>query len=197
MGIPKRYLAGLSKKNKTRRIKEIQKYGALSWKDPKAYVGFKTDKGVKTKKSSYTKRWNKLFPQSKSISERAKATGIPKNLLQESYNRGLAAWRTGHRPAATQQQWGYARVSSLALCGKTYYTADADLVRKAKSQSRKAKKWFSRCVNGGYKTTARNKKYLNLYKKGKSIGFTMKSSLKAKGLLARSNGSYKVSNKYQ
>ena len=113
--IPLRYLTGLSKNKKTRRIKEIHKFGSLNAKDPKAYVGFKTDKGVKTKKSSYTKNWNKLFPESKSIQERAKATGVPKSILQQSYNRGLAAWRTGHRPGATQQQWGYARVSSFLL----------------------------------------------------------------------------------
>ena len=144
MAIPKRYLSGLSKKNKTRRIKEIKKYGALNTKDPKAYVGFKTDKGVKTRKSSYTQSWNKLFPHAKSIEERAKATGIPKDLLQQSYNRGLAAWRTGHLPGATQQQWGYARISSFALCGKTHYGPDADLVKKAR-QTKKGKRWFTRC----------------------------------------------------
>lgn len=47
-----------------------------------------------------------------------------------------------------------------------------------------------------YIPTARNKKYLALWKKGKSIGFTMTSSLKAKGLIPRANGTYKVSNKY-
>lgn len=144
MAIPKRYLAGLSKKNKTRRIKEIKKYGALNTKDPKAYVGFATNKGVQTRKSSYTQSWNKLFPEAKSIAERSKATGIPKDLLQQSYNRGLAAWRTGHRPGATQQQWGYARISSFALCGKTHYGPDADLVKKAR-QTKKGKRWFTRC----------------------------------------------------
>ena len=141
---PKRYYKGLSKKNKTLRAKEIKKFGSMSWKNPKAYVGFTTDKGVKTKSSSYTQSWNKMFPKAKSIAERAKATGIPTNVLQQSYNRGLAAWRTGHRPGATPQQWGYARMSSLALCGKTHYTTDADLVRKARA-TKKGKKWFTRC----------------------------------------------------
>jgi hypothetical protein len=48
-----------------------------------------------------------------------------------------------------------------------------------------------------YKATRRNKKYLRRYKQGKSIGFTMRSSLKAKGLIPRANGTYKVSNKYK
>jgi hypothetical protein len=52
-------------------------------------------------------------------------------------------------------------------------------------------------LKGGYKPTKRNLFYLNKWKKGKSIGFTMKSSLKAKGLIPRSNGTYKVSNKYK
>ena len=72
-------------------------------------------------------------------------TGVPLKFIQESYNRGMAAWRTGHRPGATQQQWGYARVSSMLLCGKTYYTADADVVKRAKEESSEARKWFKRC----------------------------------------------------
>ena len=52
---PKKYYKGLSQRAKTQRKKEIRKYGALSWKNPKAYVGFKTDKYGKTiRKSSYT-----------------------------------------------------------------------------------------------------------------------------------------------
>lgn len=47
-----------------------------------------------------------------------------------------------------------------------------------------------------YKATRRNRKYLRLYKQGKSIGFTMRASLKAKGLIPRANGTYRVSNKY-
>ena len=52
-------------------------------------------------------------------------------------------------------------------------------------------------MRGGYKATARDKKYLRLWKEGKSIGFTMKASLKAKGLIPRANGSYRVSEKYR
>ena len=44
---------------------------------------------------------------------------------------------------------------------------------------------------GGYKATARNRKYLRKYRQGKSIGFTMKASLKAKGLLPRTSRTMK------
>ena len=55
-------------------------------------------------------------------------------------------------------------------------------------------KWFGK---GGYRATARDKKYLARLRAGKSIGFTMRASLKAKGLLPRANGSKRVSEKYR
>ena len=142
---PRKYYRGLTRKKALEREKEIKKYGSLKTTDPKAYVGFKTDVGVKTKPSSYTKQWNELFPEAKSLEERAKVTGVPKKFLQESFDRGMAAWRTGHRPGATQQQWGYARVSSFLLCGKTHYSTDSDLARAAIASSAAARRWFSRC----------------------------------------------------
>ena len=54
--------------------------------------------------------------------------------------------------------------------------------------------WF---VKGGYRATVRDKKYLARLRAGKSIGFTMRASLKAKGLLPRANGSKRVSQKYR
>ena len=142
---PRKYFSGLTEKKKLARKKEIKKFGSMSWKNPKAYVGFKTNKGVKTKKSSYTVEWKKLFPEATSLEQKAKVSGVPLKYIKESYNRGLAAWRTGHRPGATAQQWGYARVHSFLLCGKTYYTTDSDLVEKAKKESKSAKQWWSRC----------------------------------------------------
>ena len=52
-------------------------------------------------------------------------------------------------------------------------------------------------VTGGYRATKKDKKYLARWKKGKSIGFTMRSSLKAKGLIPRANGTKRVSRKYR
>lgn len=99
----------------------------MSWKNPKAYTRFASDKGVKTRKSSYSSRFHSKYPGVKSIAEIAKATGISKKTLDTVYNRGMAAWRTGHRPGATPQAWGMARVHSFVLRGKTWRTADKDL----------------------------------------------------------------------
>jgi len=55
-------------------------------------------------------------------------------------------------------------------------------------------------MRGGYKATRKNKNALKRWKAGKSIGFTMRSSLKAKGLIPRTSkknrGKYIVSKKY-
>jgi len=62
-----------------------------------------------------------------SISAKAKRTGISVGTLRKVYNRGVAAWNSGHRPGTTPQQWGHARVNSYINKGKTYHTADKDL----------------------------------------------------------------------
>jgi Family of unknown function (DUF5824) len=127
---PKKYFTGLTKTQNLQRKRSATRRTKMSSKDPKAYVPFKSDKGVKTRKSSYTERFHRKYPGATSLPEIAKATGISKGILQEVYDRGMAAWRTGHRPGASQQAWGMARVHSFALKGKTYRTADADLARK-------------------------------------------------------------------
>lgn len=144
--LPHKYYRGLTRKQALERKAEIKKFGKLHWRDPKAYVGFKTDKYRKTKrKSSYTAQWDALFPDAKSLEERSKVTGVPVKFLKTVYNRGMAAWRTGHRPGMSEQAWSYPRVSSYLLCGKTHYSTDSDQVRAAKKESAKARKWFKRC----------------------------------------------------
>jgi hypothetical protein len=143
---PFKYYRGLTKKQALARKAEIKKFGSLHWKDPKAYVGFKTDTYAKTKrKSSYTAQWDAEFPGVKSLEERSKVTGVPVKYLKTVYNRGMAAWRTGHRPGMSEQAWSYPRVSSYLLCGKTHYGPDSNQVRLAKKESASARKWFKRC----------------------------------------------------
>ena len=141
---PLKYFRGLSSRKKTQRKREISRFGKMSFKNPRAYMGFSTDKGVKTRRSNYTAKFKKLAPNAKSLTQKAKATGVPVKYLRKSYNRGMAAWRTGHRPGATQQQWGYARVNSLLVCGQTYHTADSDLVKEAKQTSKTARNWWKK-----------------------------------------------------
>lgn len=143
MYLPKRYFSSLSQTKRRLRKRELTKRAKLSWKDAKAYRPFKTDIGVKTRKSKYVLDWKRRFPNVKSIEGASKVTGVPASLIRKSYNRGVAAWRTGHRPGATKEQWGIARYRSMLLCGKTHYTTDSDLVQKAKKTS-KARNWFNK-----------------------------------------------------
>jgi hypothetical protein len=143
---PLKYYRGLTRKQALERKREIKKFGALHWTDPKAYVGFKTDTYRKTKrKSSYTAEWDRLFPEAKSLEERSEVTGVPVKYLKKVFKRSQSAWRTGHRVGESTFSWSYPRVSSVLLCGKAHYTADSDLVRKAKKESASARKWFKRC----------------------------------------------------
>jgi hypothetical protein len=54
---------------------------------------------------------------------------------------------------------------------------------------------------GGYRATKKNRALLRKLKRGESIGFTARASLKAKGLIPRTSkaqrGKYIVSKKYQ
>jgi hypothetical protein len=127
---PVKYYRGLTRRQNLQRKRSATRRTKMSWKDPKAYVPFKSDKGVKTRRSSYTSRFHKKYPDAKSLSEIAKATGVSKSILQKVYDRGMAAWRTGHRPGASPEAWGMARVHSFVLHGKTWRTADKDLAEK-------------------------------------------------------------------
>lgn len=72
-----------------------------------------------------------LFENSdKALKNKASETGISYDILKKVYERGVAAWRTGHRPGTTPEQWGLARVNSFATGGKTRTTADSDLWAK-------------------------------------------------------------------
>jgi hypothetical protein len=87
---------------------------------------------------------------------------------------------------AQQGIFGSRVVSSLAALN-----AENNQVKKL------AKKFSEVKLRGGYRATRRDKKYLKRYKQGKSIGFTMRASLKAKGLIPRANGTRRVSKKYK
>ena len=69
------------------------------------------------------------------LQKKADKTGIPYGILKQVFNRGVAAWRTGHRPGTNPTQWGYARVNSFATKSKgTWGGADKDLAAKVRAK---------------------------------------------------------------
>lgn len=133
---PERYYTGLSKEEKEKRSKEFEQGKKTDSSDPEAYPDVHAgDEGAETKESKYTKKYREMFGAKKkkapayrkALQNKSKDSGISYGTLKKVYNRGLAAWRTGHRPGATQHQWAMARVNSYITKGKTYHTADKDL----------------------------------------------------------------------
>lgn len=140
--VQKKYTSGLSESIAAKRKAEIRK--RIKGKDSnKPLPG---DAKAETKPSKYTKRASSIRAEialltpkmeGKSQQERflnaaSRATSIPKSILSEVYDKGLAAWKVGHRPGATPQQWAMARLYSFLTGGKTSTTADAVLYLKAK-----------------------------------------------------------------
>ena len=60
---------------------------------------------------------------------------MPAGVLRQVYNRGVAAWKTGHRPGTTPEQWGHARVNSfITKSSGTWGKADKDLAAKVRKE---------------------------------------------------------------
>ena len=73
----------------------------------------------------------------KAVQNKAKKTGMPYSILKQVYNRGMAAWKGGHRPGATQQQWALARVNSFVTKSSgTWGGADKDLAKKVRASKK-------------------------------------------------------------
>ena len=149
--IPAKYLKGYKGKKLTQRKKEIEqrrdeyKRALEKYDDEdnfpksvikKLYRPFETDKGVKSKPSSYTVE-AKRRGFTGSISNKAKQASkyyggkISQSVLKDVNKRGMTAWASGgHRPGQTSHSWGIARVNSFLVGGKTFFTADKGLASK-------------------------------------------------------------------
>jgi hypothetical protein len=62
-------------------------------------------------------RMEKLHQENadKSLAAKAEKSGVSVGTLRKVYNRGVAAWKTGHRPGTTPEQWGHARVNAFLV----------------------------------------------------------------------------------
>ena len=69
------------------------------------------------------------------VKNKAEKTGMPYSILKKVYDRGMAAWKGGHRPGTTPQQWAMARVNSFVTKSSgTWGGADKDLAAKVRSK---------------------------------------------------------------
>lgn len=72
----------------------------------------------------------------KALDKKAKKSGMPKSILSKVYDRGMAAWKGGHRPGTTPQQWALARVNSfITKSSGTWGGADKDLAKQVRGRA--------------------------------------------------------------
>ena len=138
---PKKYVAGLSDKDKKAHDRHLEKGSKKSDSDKSAYKQSPADKKAKTKPSVHTKKYKQMFGESdvelneviKGLKKKAEKSGMPYSILKQVYNRGMAAWKGGHRPGTTPQQWAFARVNSfITKSSGTWGKADKDLAKKVR-----------------------------------------------------------------
>ena len=119
------------------------------WESDKSFNKRLKDSGKTMPKSPATEAYDKMYGEDsesedhaegsdKSLEEKAKSSGIPLGILKKVFAKGMAAWRSGHRPGVGAQQWAMARVNSFLTGSGGARKADADLWKQA--QASKGKK---------------------------------------------------------
>jgi len=155
---PAKYHAGLKKSTKAKRDAHFKKQGDKPDDQASAYKPAPGDATAKTKTSKHTNKFKAMYGEDmdiafeKFISEeyieekaleglkkKAEKSSIPYGILKKVYDRGMAAWKTGHRPGTTPQQWAYARVNSFVTKSKgTWGGADKDLASRVREEVEEA-----------------------------------------------------------
>lgn len=74
------------------------------------------------------------------LKNKAEKANAPMGALRAIYNKGLAAWRTGHRPGASQHAWAMARVNSVLAGGPARKVDAAQWERIKKHRGKRKKK---------------------------------------------------------
>ena len=129
-----KYLKGLNALEKMIAEDEIDKGYKYDADDPKAYEFWKSDikataRGLKIGTSKHRVKYYKKYrknidkdykpagnsPKQKFLNRIRKETKIKKSILEKIYDKGLAAWRVGHRPGVAQHQWAAGRVYAFAV----------------------------------------------------------------------------------
>jgi hypothetical protein len=83
-----------------------------------------------------TKKEEVLDEKIAGLVNKAKKSGMPYGILKKVYDRGMAAYKTGHRPGTTAQQWAFARVNSFTTkSAGTWGKADKDLAKQVRGES--------------------------------------------------------------
>ena len=147
--LPKHYTAKLSRKDKKKQEREINK-SKRSYKKGKYYIRPKM-KSFKNKKSSWTEKFHKLYPEAKTLKQVEKVTGIPEKALSEVKKKGMGAYySSGSRPNQTAESWGKARMYAY-IFGSPTRKIDYHITKKYKVKFKFKPKYY------GYSESESNK----------------------------------------
>ena len=134
VGVAYKYFKDKEEKNKETKkeafdnypTSDINKHKQDAYKDPKGGEKKPIHTGAKM-----------TYETIQGLKNKADKTGMPYGILKKVYDRGMAAWRGGHRPGASQQQWAFARVNSFVTKSSgTWGGADKDLAAKVKGSKK-------------------------------------------------------------
>ena len=100
-------------------------------------------KGASAKHAAQAKMLDKAMKEDtivekiEGLEKKAEKSGMPYSILKKVYDRGMAAYKTGHRPGTTAQQWAFARVNSfITKSSGTWGKADKDLADKVRGSKK-------------------------------------------------------------
>ena len=91
--------------------------------------------GMKPKKEeTWNIIWQKRYTNRLQVLKRKniEKSGSAYINIKKVYDRGMAAWRGGHRPGTTQQQWAFASVNSFVTKSSGTWGGDKDLAKQVR-----------------------------------------------------------------
>ena len=122
MPLPKIYTAKLNRKDEKKQERALNRSRKAyrTKRGKQRYYSRPKLSSFKERKSSWTQKFKKQYPNAKSIKEISKVTGIPENALKAVKRKGMGAYySSGSRPNQTAHSWGLARMYSYIMGGKT------------------------------------------------------------------------------
>jgi len=97
------------------------------------------DEGIEGEQMMESSKMSKDSPVYKALKKKSDKSRFPLGILKKVWDRGYAAWKTGHVPGTTPQQWAFARVNSFLVGGRTTEMSDKALYKQAKANLKKKK----------------------------------------------------------
>jgi hypothetical protein len=94
---------------------------------------------IPTEEVMESSKMSKDSPVYKALKKKSDKSRFPLGILKKVWDRGYAAWKTGHVPGTTPQQWAFARVNSFITGGRTTEVGDKALYQQAKANLKKKK----------------------------------------------------------